>query len=55
MPRTAKVVMSIVAKEFEKVFAKFETSAIERFSRETIVPVSSVSNQRWGRASSLSK
>ena len=54
MPSTAAVVMSMVAKEFDIIFANCEISAIERFSRATIVPVSSVSNQRCGRCRSLS-
>ncbi len=51
---TATVVISIDAKEFDIIFAKLVISVIERFSRATIVPVISPSNQRWGRWRSLS-
>ena len=54
MASTATVVMSIEAKEFDIVFAKFVISVIDRFSRATIVPVISPSNQRCGRCSSFS-
>ena len=51
---TAAVVISMVAKELENIFAKLVISVIERFRRATTVPVTSLSNQRWGRCSSLS-
>ena len=51
---TAIAVMIIEMKAFEAIFANVPISAIERFRRETIVPVSSSSYQRCGRLSSLS-
>lgn len=54
MASTATVVMSIDAKEFDIILVKFVISVIERFSRATMVPVISPSNQRCGRCSSLS-